>query len=122
MLNKSSLGKNVNSLRQDANKMIEDLSRLQIDLVNEGKLRTATSANRIADLVEARVDQGATAVAQRLEMVANQVTRITAETKRQLIAADAAMHKRPYSYYALSGAFVAGVIGGLMLPPRKKIH
>jgi len=122
MLSKSSLGKNVDSLRQDANKMIEDLGRLQADLVKEGKFKTATTASRIADLVETRVDQGVTAVTQQLETVADQVAKISAETKRQLIVADATLHKRPYSYYALGGAFAAGVLGGLILPLRKKMH
>ena len=72
--------------------------------------------------METRVDQGVTAVTQQFETLADQVARIRAETKRQLIATDAALHKRPYSYYALGGAFAAGVIGGLILPFRKKMH
>jgi ElaB/YqjD/DUF883 family membrane-anchored ribosome-binding protein len=100
MLPVRNLGKNVELLRQDANKMIEDLGRLQADLVQEGREVTTTTAQKLADVAQARL----------------------AETKRQLQNVDETLHKKPYSYYALGGAFTLGILGGIMLPLTRKIH
>lgn len=100
MMPVSNLGKNVELLRQDANKMIEDLGRLQADLVQEGREVTATTTHKLAEVAQARL----------------------AETKRQLQTVDDTLHKRPYSYYALGGAFTLGLIGGFMLPFTRKVH
>jgi len=96
----STIGKNVELLRQDANKMIEDLGRLQADLVQEGRAVTTTTAHKLAEVAQSRL----------------------AETKRQLQAVDDRLHKRPYSYYALGGAFTLGILGGLMLPFTRRVH
>lgn len=96
----STIGKNVELLRKDANKMIEDLGRLQADLVQEGRAVTTTTAHKLAEAAQSRL----------------------AETKRQLQSVDDTLHKRPYSYYALGGAFTLGILSGLMLPFARRVH
>jgi ElaB/YqjD/DUF883 family membrane-anchored ribosome-binding protein len=100
MMPVSAIGKNVELLRKDANKMIEDLGRLQANLVEEGRAVTATTAHQLAEAAQTRL----------------------AETKRQLQTVDETLHKRPYSYYALGGAFTLGVLGGLILPLTRRVH
>ena len=96
MLDTSPMIKNMEMLRQDAGRMLDDLGRLQSALVNESKVR--------------------------LNHVAGRVSRVNDETRRQMKAFDETIHTRPYSYYTLAGAMIAGLIGGLLLPFGRRNH
>ena len=120
MLNGSSFDRNVESLRKDANRMLEDLGRLQADIVKTGRFNTEKVAGKLSDAVATRLDQSLQTLSVGFGTMVDRVNRINAETKRQLQVIDTTMHKRPYSYYALCGAVAVGVIGGMLMPVGRR--